>query len=132
MRKFSEIIRELREDRYTQQELANKLGVSKSTIGMWETDKRLPSKEVYEHIADLFNVDIDYLYGRTDIKRRRIFDEHGEEYVNNYYFNDETKQIAQEIYDNKDLKILFDVARDAKPDTLKDYAEFLKKLKDNE
>lgn len=137
MKKFSEIIRHLRGDKYTQLELANELGVSKSTVAMWETDKRLPSKELYEQIADLFNVDIDYLYGRTDIRKTRHFDIYGNEYVSKdhlkedreYYFDDETKQIAQEIFDNKDLKILFDASRKATPEDLKFIVEMAKRFK---
>ena len=64
-----------------QEEIANELGVSKSSVAMWETGKRLPSPELFEQIADYFNVDIDYLYGRTDIKRKYLFDEFGDEYI---------------------------------------------------
>lgn len=44
---------------------------------MWETGQRLPSPDIYELIADYFNIDIDYLYGRTDIRQRVRFDENG-------------------------------------------------------
>ena len=54
----------------------------KVTVAMWETGQRLPSVEKYEEIADYFNVDMDFLYGRTSIKRRALFDESGSEYVN--------------------------------------------------
>ena len=64
-------IKELREQHHlTQDELAKKLGISKSTIGMYETNKRQPDTETKEAIADLFNVDMDYLYGRSDIKNK--------------------------------------------------------------
>lgn len=53
----------------SQQELANQLKcVSKSSINMYERGEREPGLETTEAIADFFNVDIDYLYGRTDIK----------------------------------------------------------------
>lgn len=65
-----------------QEQLASALGVSKSTIAMWETGKRLPSPDLFEQIADFFNIDIDYLYGRTDIKRKILFDEFGEKFIN--------------------------------------------------
>lgn len=68
MSNFKNIILKLRKERgLNQEQLAKELRVSKSTIGMWETGKRLPSSKLYEEIADYFNVDIDYLYGR---KRR--------------------------------------------------------------
>lgn len=37
----------------------------------------------------------------------------------NYYLNDETAKAAQEIFENKELRALFDVARDADPEDLK-------------
>lgn len=53
---------------FTQDELAAKLGIVKSTISMYETGKREPDFEKLEEIADLFNVNMDYLLGRSDIK----------------------------------------------------------------
>ena len=66
---------------FSQEQISKELKVSKSTIAMWETGKRLPSPEVFELIADYFNVDIDFLYGRTNIKRKILFDEFGDEFV---------------------------------------------------
>ncbi len=48
----------------TQEGVAKDLSVSKSTIAMWETNKRTPDFEKTEEIADYFNVDLDYLMGR--------------------------------------------------------------------
>lgn len=50
----------------SQQELADKLGVSRSTIGMIESGQRMPGRETLETIADTFNVSIDFLAGRVD------------------------------------------------------------------
>ena len=67
MSKFSEMLVYLRKrDRLSQQELATKLGVSRSVVGMYETDQRMPSFEVLEAIADTFNVNIDFLVGHND------------------------------------------------------------------
>ena len=80
---FKNIILALRNERgFSQEQLAKVLHVSKSTVAMWETGQRLPSVEKYEEIADYFNVDMDFVYGRTSIKRRALFDESGSEYVN--------------------------------------------------
>lgn len=47
----------------TQQQLANKLGLTKSVISAYETDLRLPSYDVLIHIAKIFNVTSDFLLG---------------------------------------------------------------------
>ena len=88
---FKDILIELRESKgYTQEQLAKLLKISSSTIGMWETGKRTPTRAKYEAIADLFNVDIDYLYGRTSLKRKSIIDEYGAIYsaASGYSIND--------------------------------------------
>lgn len=52
-----------------QRELADKLGIGNSTISQYETGERTPSDEVKVKMADLFNVSLDYLLGRTDNKK---------------------------------------------------------------
>mgnify|MGYP000211399865 CR=1 FL=1 len=59
-----------KENNFTQDKLADELNVSKSTISMYEKGNRMPSYEMLEKIADFFNVDIDYLMGKSDIKRK--------------------------------------------------------------
>lgn len=57
----------------TQKQLADTLGVSESRIGMYERGKREPDFEMLEAIADYFNVDMDYLTGRSDVERQYSF-----------------------------------------------------------
>ena len=71
MANFSDRIKSLRVERgITQEQLAAMLKVSRSTIGMYESGRREPDFETSEAIADIFNVDMDYLTGRSDIQRR--------------------------------------------------------------
>ena len=82
MSKFSERFKELRQSRkLSQQELADKLNTSKSSVNMYERGEREPGIEMLETIADFFNVDMDYIYGKTDIRRRVSFDSNGDSYV---------------------------------------------------
>lgn len=48
----------------SQQELADRLGVTRSRIGMYETAKREPDFEGLEAIAGYFNVNMDTLLGK--------------------------------------------------------------------
>ena len=72
MRKpFNEILKSLREERgLSQQELANALSITRSTLGNYEIGLRTPNMEMLEVIADYFNVDMDFLYGKTAIPNR--------------------------------------------------------------
>ena len=69
MATFAERLKSLRREKsWSQQRLADELEVSKSSVNMYERGEREPGFETMEAIADLFNVDMNYLYGRTDIK----------------------------------------------------------------
>lgn len=71
MANFGSILKNLRLSRnITQGELAAKLGISRSAVGMYETGGREPDFEMMEAIADIFNVDMDYLMGRSQIERK--------------------------------------------------------------
>ena len=64
---FSETLKRLRlEKGLTQGDLAKYSGLKQSSIAMYETGKRNPKIDVLERLADFFNVDIDYLIGKTD------------------------------------------------------------------
>lgn len=47
----------------TQQELADRLGISYVGVSQWETDKRNPKQETLVRIADALNVPVSYLCG---------------------------------------------------------------------
>ena len=127
MGNFQNIFKRLRtSSRLTQAEMAEKLGISRSTIGMYETGAREPDFETLERIADFFNVDTDYLLGRTE--KTSILPET----IGHYYLNDETREIAQEVFEKPELRSLFHVARDIPPERLKAHIDFMKSLKEQE
>jgi len=96
---FKERLRELRKKRgLSQVTLAEKVGLSKSTIGAYETGDITPSVDALNLLADFFNVDIDYLLGK--------------EAGSTYYLDPEAAELAKEIANRKDLRILFDATRD--------------------
>ena len=71
MSNFASVMKRLRIERgITQEQLASLLKVSRSTIGMYETGSREPDFETCEAIADIFNVDMDYLMGRSNVERK--------------------------------------------------------------
>lgn len=51
------------QDNMTQEQLAQKLNLTKSVISAYETGLRLPSYDVLIRIAKIFNVSTDYLLG---------------------------------------------------------------------
>ena len=62
---FGQRLKDLRNSRgISQNELSKHIGVSKSSVNMYERDEREPGFETLEAIADFFNVNMDYLLGR--------------------------------------------------------------------
>lgn len=74
MSKFSNRLRELRNTRgLSQQKLADNLKTSKSSVNMYERGDREPGLEMLETIADFFNVDMDYLIGKSNVANKMLY-----------------------------------------------------------
>ena len=66
---FGERLRKLRSDSHlTQEQLASVLNLSRSTVAYYESGMRSPDMQKLLLIADYFNISLDYLLGRTEIK----------------------------------------------------------------
>ena len=50
---------------YTQQDIADKLGVTRSTVSNFEIGRRKPEIDVLEKLAAIYNVDLNYFATRT-------------------------------------------------------------------
>ncbi len=118
MGSFQSVLKSLRKSLgLTQDELANKLDVSRSTIGMYESGSREPDYETLEAIADFFNVDTDYLLGRTN--KTTVLPNH-------YYLDEDAREAAEFLHKNPDYKVLFDASRKVKKEDI----EFVKQMLD--
>lgn len=71
MSTFGERLRILRNSKKLKQEdLAQKINISKSAVGMYERNEREPSFEILEKISNYFEVSIDFLLTGTDKKNQ--------------------------------------------------------------
>lgn len=129
---FGKRLKELRKEAdLTQTDLSIQTGISKSSISMYENNNRTPELETFESLADFFNVDMDYLKCKSGIKRKADIQNialgaPGEaKGYQGYYLDEETAKLAQEIYDNPDLRILLDASRKATPEDLKTVAKMV-------
>ncbi len=71
---FAERLKQLREAKgYSQEDLAHKLGIPRSSLSHYERtdlpedEERTPRRDRLKKLADFFEVPIDYLLGHTDI-----------------------------------------------------------------
>lgn len=104
----------------TQLEVANAIGVSPQTFNTWVQGIAIPRMGKLQLLADYFHIE------KSTLIESQSKDDNKEK---TYYTNPKTAKVAQEIFDNSDLRILFDAAKDSTPEQLKLAAEMLKQFK---
>lgn len=98
--------------------VAKDTGVSQTALSNWRSGKSLPTTKTLQKLADYFGVTIDYLTGTEPQEE--------------YYLNRKTAAIAQDIFDNRELRLLYDAARDAQPEDIQTAYDMLLALKRKE
>ena len=100
----------------SQAELAEYIGVTQATVSNWCNGLKMPRMSKIDMICKFLDIN------RSDLMNDQ----------SDYYFDPETAQMAQELFENKEMRILFSAARDAKPEDLKTAADVLLALKRKE
>jgi transcriptional regulator with XRE-family HTH domain len=100
-------------------DLVRDLGFKYPTLSDWINGKIYPRIDKIEILANYFGIE------KSDLIEERSDKQ-------DYYINNETKKIAQQIHDNKELRMLFDAGRNAKPEDLLTAQEILLSLKKRE
>ncbi len=101
--------------------VSKETGIAQSVFSSWKTGISKPKQDKLKKIADYFHVSVDYLMTGTE-------KDGGE----TYYLNDETKEIAQKVFENKELRMLMDAAQDADPEDIEAVHNMLLALKRKE
>ncbi|WP_368490794.1 helix-turn-helix domain-containing protein [Clostridium sp. BJN0013] len=123
-------IRILREEKsISQLELAKILNIANTTLSQYESGKRIPSDSIKKKIADYFNVSIDYLLGRTDVKNSYDSADKITESLND---DPELAQFWDSLKDREDLKLLFKQTRAMPPNDIKKIIRIIKAIEDEE
>lgn len=74
-RNIADAIVKLRvERRLTQGDLAMALGISPSTVSTWESGDRSPNRASRQQLCDYFNVDMNYLFGYSQVQNSSSID----------------------------------------------------------
>lgn len=82
---------------------------------------KFPADRLYT-IAEYLNVSPEFLLTGSEAAKESTSGK-------KYYFDDATAEKAQELFDNPGMRILFDAARDSKPEDLQMAADLLARLK---
>jgi len=101
----------------SQKDIADDINVSPQTFNTWMKGIAIPRMGKIQKLADYFHINKSQLME----KEKEIF-----------FIDEKTRQIAQEIADNKELGLLFDAARTAAPEDLKTTHDMLLALKRKE
>ena len=109
----------------TMKDVAEKVGVSEGTISRWESG----------NISNMRRDKIVLLAKALNIKPSVIMGWEESSTVptdgqSDWYIDPETAKMAQEVFADPDTRMLFDAARDAKPEDIRLAAEMLKRMKE--
>lgn len=119
----------------TQEQLAKKFFLNKSSISRYEKNSQLPEMSTLEKFADFFDVSIDYLLGKSDIKKieqnisNKIVDEEKDieqaiEETMEELMGQQGLMLCGEILDDEDLILIRNAVRNGI-----EYAKSMKKMK---
>lgn len=110
----------------TQEELAQALNITRSALSLYEIGKRDPDTETLRKIAGFFNVSVDYLLGRTDIRNP-------EEKIKQAISDDpELLEFWEVLSQRDDLQLLFKQTKDLPPQDVKRIIRIIKAIEDEE
>lgn len=102
----------------TQADLMRYMKVSSATASDWVNGRKMPRADKLQALASWLGTELSALLTKRD------------EQSSHYYLDPETAEMAQQLFNNRDMRILFDAARDSKPEDLAMAADLLKRLKE--
>lgn len=108
----------LKERGLTNYKVSKDTGIAQSVLSTWKTKGTTPKADKLQILAEYLGVSIDYLLG----VQQNVQSEE-------YYQNDEASRAAQEAFEDPNLRILFDAAKDSRPEDIRMAAEMLRRLK---
>lgn len=98
-------------------DVAKATGLSSTVFSDWKSGKSKPNTDKLIKITKVLGCSVEYLV--TGEERE----------TEHYYLNEETAKVAQAIFENKELKLLFDTAKTVNPEDLQIVHAMLKALK---
>lgn len=130
---IGEMIRGVRVARkFTLEEVAKKLEFTPKTLQRYETGERKIKLSTIVELSEILDFDYDDFMGEAKQRSANQSNVVREDSTPYLAINNETRRIAQEIFDDSDMKLLFDLKKSAKAEDLMSYAKFLKEQYERE
>jgi len=127
---FGDRLKELRtEGGFTQEELSKVFNTGKASISHYESNKRLPDANTIEKFADFFDVSLDYIMGRSDIRNPY----NNTDQVSNALADDpELKEFWEELKERESLQIMFKQVKNLDDKSINQVMRIIKAIEDEE
>lgn len=104
---------------YSDYAVSKGTGISAGTLSDWKRGRYNLKADKLVKIAEFLDVSVDSLMGvQTNVQQ------------SGYYINKSTAKMAQELFDNPEMRVLFDAARDSRPEDLRMAADMLLRFKE--
>lgn len=121
----------------TLEDVAIKINVTPKTLQRYETGERKIKLDTIMELSQILFFDYDTFMAEA---KRRLAANSNESDIEvdasstygKYYIDEEIRKIAQEIFEDTDMKLLFDVKRSVKGQELINYAKYLKEQYERE
>lgn len=99
----------------SQVELADYMNVSQAAVSNWCKGAKLPRMDKIDKICEFFN-----------IKRSDLMNDRTEQNADQYYLNEDARDLVQFMFENPEYKVLFDASRKVKKEDI----AFVKQMMD--
>lgn len=104
----------------TDYRVAKLAGFTSATFTEWKNGKYTPKEAKRKKIADVLGITLAELDGDVQTNAPPT----------DYYLDPEAAEIAQRVFDDPDLRILFHAAQDVSPENIRLAAEMLRRMKE--
>lgn len=100
----------------SQSKLEKDLGIAKGSVTKWKTQE--PRHSTIEKVANYFGVSVEYIMTGAEQK--------------GYYLNEETARMAQEMFEDEDMRSLYNMKRKMTPERFSIHVKHMKELFEQE
>lgn len=106
---------------FTQADMARKMRVSTATTAKWCTGQTMPRVDKIQSLCNWLGI------VKSDLLDNNPTDDRPE-----YYYSQDSRDLAQFLFDNPEYKVLFDASRKIKPKDIEFVKEMIERITGNE
>ncbi|MBA1336483.1 MAG: hypothetical protein HPY66_2918 [Firmicutes bacterium] len=122
-------IRQLRkENNLTQEKFGKLFNIAKNTVSQYENGISTPDIQTQKKICEYFNISLDWLHGRTNIRNEETV----QNIKNAIDDNPELLELWNRLVQREDLQYMFEQTKRLTPESIRKIIEVIKLIEDEE